>query len=96
MELKGQSWLVLPELLEAGQFHEQRPLDAEEWKEKELGRRRKKREDGSERSDDGRLAEGEENGIRVQKAQTAFLSCAAAQFSAVGGLFLSVFFVVRH
>ena len=44
INLKGQSWLVLPELLEAGQqFHEQKAWEAEEQKEEELGRGRGRR-----------------------------------------------------
>ena len=44
INLKGQSWLVLPELLAAGQqFHEQKAREAEQRKVEELhGRRRRK------------------------------------------------------
>ena len=45
MDLKGQSWLVLPALLVAGQkFREQKAQEAKQLKEEELhGRRRRRR-----------------------------------------------------
>ena len=47
INLKGQSGLVLPELLAAGQqFHEQKVREAEQRKEEELhGRRRKRKKE---------------------------------------------------
>ena len=47
INLNWQSWLVLPELSEAGQqFHEQKAREAEQRKEEELqGRRRKRKKE---------------------------------------------------
>ena len=77
INLKGQSWPVLPELWEAGQqFHEQRAREAEQRKEEEVQGRRRKREEGRQIEIQRQVV-----GLWWLKELNTFLGCPAAQIS---------------